>query len=68
MARILAVLCTSFLVAASAASARTLHQEASVTAPLGPPSEVAAAILAAPTTANVSLFLFAFEASGGLGI
>jgi hypothetical protein len=64
MARILAVLGISFLLAASAAAARSLQQESNAAAPLGPPSEVAAAILASPTTANVSLFLFAFQASG----
>lgn len=68
MSRILAVLGISFLFAASAASARSLQQGANANAPLLPPSEVAAAILAARTTANVSLFLFAFEASGGWGI
>lgn len=69
MGRISAVLILSFLVLVSTASARILQQGANATETLGNSSAptisaLAEAIQAAQTTANVSLFIAAWEVGG----
>jgi hypothetical protein len=66
MARIQAVLLLSFLLAVSTASARILQQAANETAPAtsGFASELRSAIEGAKTTANVSMFIYAWEEGG----
>jgi hypothetical protein len=64
MARIQAVLLLSCLLAVSTAAARILQQEANETATTGSVSELGSAIERSKTTANVSMFIFAWEAGG----
>ena len=66
MARIQAVLLLSCLLAVSTASARILQQETNETAPAttGFASELGSAIEGAKTTANVSMFIYAWEEGG----
>jgi hypothetical protein len=65
MARVLALSCFCFLVAASAVSARSLQQAPAAAANTTGVPSLAAAVQAAGVKPNVSLFVDAFDQAGG---